>query len=137
MRSELTVFPIVNGRARRAGFTLIELLVVLAIISLLLSIAMPRFYQTTDMAKERVLVENLRLTRSAIDKFYEDNKRYPTTIDELVQRRYLRAAPIDPMTRSSNSWLVIPPPGSLGEGVYDISSGTPGAMRDGRPYASL
>ncbi|XHO07821.1 hypothetical protein ACEQUB_p01068 (plasmid) [Ralstonia syzygii] len=52
-----------------AGFTLVELLVVLAIVAVLLTIAVPRYFSSVDRAKETVLVENLRTTRDAIGKF--------------------------------------------------------------------
>ena len=87
------------------GFTLIELLVVLSIIALLLSLAVPKYIHSVDVAKEAVLNENLHLVRETIDKFYGDKGRYPESLDELVNEKYLRALPFDPITGST-------PPGS-------------------------
>ena len=69
------------------GFTLIELLVVLSIIALLLTLAVPRYIHSVDVAKEAVLSENLHLVRETIDKFYGDKGRYPESIEELVSER--------------------------------------------------
>ncbi len=128
----------VNPRAIRAvkpGFTLIELLVVLAIVSTLLLLVAPRYYQQLDASKEAVLRENLRSVRDVLDKFHADLGRYPETLDELVERRYLRALPLDPMTESAATWQLIPAPEGYKGLVYDIRSGHPGQGRDGKKYA--
>ncbi|MDO8932960.1 MAG: prepilin-type N-terminal cleavage/methylation domain-containing protein [Rhodocyclaceae bacterium] len=117
------------------GFTLIELLVVLAILSLLLSLAAPRYFHSVDTSKEAVLAENLRITRTAIDHFYADRKRYPESLDELVGRRYLRALPVDPLAESATAWLLIAPPPELEGRIADLRSRAPGVGRNGRPYA--
>ncbi len=120
------------------GFTLIELLVVLSILALLLTLAVPKFIHSIDVAKEAVLSENLRLVRETIDKFYGDKGRYPEILDELVSERYLRALPQDPITGSASTWTLIPPESSDDAGgVYDIRSGAPGTTADGRPFAEL
>ncbi len=121
--------------AGKHGFTLIELLVVLAILALLLTIAVPRFFRGIDQSKETVLRENLHITRDIIDKFYGDNGRYPASLDELVQRRYLRALPRDPITESPATWLLVEP--EKGSGVYDLHSGAAGNTRSGIPFGQL
>jgi general secretion pathway protein G len=119
------------------GFTLIELLVVLAIVALLLSVAAPRYFQSVEHAKQTVLAENLRQTREIIDKFFADSGRYPETLDELVEKNYLKALPFDPVAASATSWvLVAPKPGYRGK-VYDLRSGAQGADRYGRAFAEL
>ena len=122
---------------RPRGFTLIELLVVLAIVALLLTLALPRYLGSAEQAKERVLVENLRVTRDAIDKFHGDTGKYPQDLDELVSRRYLRALPLDPLTGRRDGWTVLPPPDARGSGVWDIRSSAPGTAHDGQPFAEL
>lgn len=128
--------PIHAGHARpRRGYTLIELLVVMAAIGLLLAIAAPRYVQHVDRAREVVLRENLRATRDAIDKFYGDRLRYPKDLAELVQERYLRELPLDPMLDRRDAWQLLPPPHGS-EQVQDVRSVAPGVGRDGTPYVS-
>jgi general secretion pathway protein G len=125
--------------AHVAGFTLIELLVVLSIVALLLTITLPRYFNSMDASKESVLVENLRTTREAIDKFYADTARYPESLDELVTKRYLRSLPNDPVLGTSDAWTLIPPAGgATGKGnIYDLKSSADGLSRHGRPFNEL
>lgn len=119
---------------RQHGFTLIELLVVLTIIATLLSIAAPRYIGSVDKAKEAVLKENLASLRMAIDKFAGDTGQYPSTLDELVSRRYLRGIPVDPITDSTRTWI-LRAPDSTSKGIFDVKSGASGLSRDGTPYS--
>ena len=119
----------------RKGFTLIELLVVLAIVSTLVLLVTPRYFHKVDGAKETVLRDNLRAVRDVIDKFYGDNGRYPDTLDELVNKKYLRTLPVDPITESASTWELVPVPDGYKGTVSDIRSGAPGVARDGRKYA--
>lgn len=106
------------------GFTLIELVVVMATIALLLTLAVPRYFHTLDNGRVTVQRQNLATIRDAIDKFYGDQARYPASLDELVQKRYLRAVPVDPLTEHAD-WVVIAPQDpALGE-VFDVRSAKP------------
>lgn len=118
------------------GFTLIEILVVLAIVALLLTLALPRYFQSIDYSKESVLRENLRTVRDTIDKYYGDTGQYPESLDELVEKKYLRAAPVDPVTNSTTTWTIISPEEPADGSVYDIKSGAPGSGSDGTPYSA-
>jgi len=122
---------------RTRGFTLIELLVVLTIVALMLTIAVPRYFQSIDVAKETVLVENLRVMRETIDRFYGDTGRYPDSLNELVTRRYLRSVPIDPMTDSTDTWVIVPQDEKTRKGVYNVKSGARGNGRAGKPLAEF
>ena len=125
-------------RSRRArGFTLIELLVVLTIIALLLSIALPRYFNHLESSRETILKQDLSVMRDAVDKFYGDNGRYPDSLEELVNARYLRSVPVDPITESATTWRTEPPPDGESSGVYDIRSGAEGATRNGMAYGDL
>jgi general secretion pathway protein G len=121
--------------AQRRGFTLIELLVVLGIIALLLTLAVPRFFPSIDKTKETILADNLRNTREVIGQYYSDTGRYPDSLDQLVEKKYLRNLPLDPLTESSGTWTVVPPEDGASGGVYDIRSGAPGVDRSGKSYA--
>ncbi|MCB1948883.1 type II secretion system protein [Nitrosomonas sp.] len=116
------------------GFTLIELLVVMAIIATLLSIVAPRYFNSVEKAKEAVLRQDLKIMRDAIDQFYADFGKYPLDLEELVDRRYLRSIPIDPMTESDTTWIGMPSPNEEEEGVYDVHSGFTGRALDGTFY---
>jgi general secretion pathway protein G len=117
------------------GFTLIELLVVMAIIAMLLTLAMPRYFHSVDKSREAVLRHDLQTMRDAIDKFFADRGRYPARLEELAERRYVRSVPVDPITDSASTWVVVAPPeGVAFEGVYDVRSGALGNSVDGTPY---
>jgi general secretion pathway protein G len=120
---------------RSRGFTLIELLVVLGIVALLLTLAVPRFFPKIDSTKETILAENLRNTRAVIDQFHEDTGRYPESLQQLVEKKYLPALPFDPIADSDSAWIVVPPEGGDKGGVYDLHSGAPGTGRNGKAYA--
>jgi general secretion pathway protein G len=124
---------------RRRGFTLIELLVVLAVIALLLALAAPRYFDHIQRSREAVLRENLGVMRDAIDKYHADRGRYPDALSDLVTRRYLRAVPMDPITDSRETWVLLPPPtgtATAGGAVYDVRSSAPGTGADGTPFES-
>jgi general secretion pathway protein G len=122
-------------RRKHQGFTLIELIVVMTIISLLLTLAAPRYFRSIDKSKETVLKANLFATRDALDKFHADTGKYPAQLAELVEKRYLRTLPWDPITERSDSWVLVPPADGQDGGVYNITSGAEGAGADGVPYA--
>lgn len=119
--------------ASRKGFTLIELMVVMAVLALLATLVAPRVIGHVARAKEETLQHNLQAVRQAIDKHYSDTGRYPLTLDELVTKRYLRKAPVDPVTGRADSWKLVP--ASEGTGIADIHSGAEGNGQDGTPYA--
>ena len=89
------------------GFTLVELLVVMAIIGILASIAIPQLVKTPQRAREAALRENLFTFRSCIDQYKADKGRYPESLEVLVQEKYIRKIPIDPMTKSSDTWEIV------------------------------
>ena len=128
--------PSARANSQR-GFTLIELVVVMAIVALLASIAAPRYFNSVERAKERVLMQNLNLMRDAIDKFHGDTGAYPATLAELASKRYLRKIPEDPLTGSEVTWVVVGPPAGGGSaGVYDVKSGATGVALDGTAYGA-
>lgn len=118
------------------GFTLIELMVVMAAIGLLLAITVPRYAEHVDRAREVVLRQNLAAVRDAIDKFYADRGRYPAALQELVQARYLRQLPVDPVTDRVDTWVLVGSDSGGATGVSDLHSGAAGKARDGSAYAS-
>lgn len=117
--------------AKAPGFTLIELMVALAILATILTLAVPRYFNQVDAARESVLREDLYVMRDAIDKHYMDNGKYPNLLEDLVAARYLRSIPKDPMTDKADSWIIVPPQESSLGAVFDVHSGAPGKARDG------
>ena len=124
-----------SGRTSRAcGFTLIELLVVMVIIATLLTIAAPRYFRSVERAKEAVLVQDLAVLRDAIDKFQADRARYPESLDELAVERYIRGVPVDPITKSRDTWVAVASEDPELPGVRDVRSGAETLSSRGIPY---
>jgi general secretion pathway protein G len=134
----LMLLPVERNRRQR-GFTLIELLIVMSIIGILLSIAVPSYQRSVIKAREAVLMEDLYQMRRAIDGYFVDHIKYPESLDELVEHKYLRTIPTDPFTQSSESWQTLAPSPTLeGEiaegGVEDVRSGSDFVGLNGTPY---
>jgi general secretion pathway protein G len=129
-----------NPRVSRAqflslGFTLIELIVVVAIVGVLLTLVTPRYFKSIDRSKETVLKTNLGATRDALDKFYSDTGKFPESLADLVDKRYLRTLPFDPITDSADTWTIVAPPDGQPGAVYNVFSGASGTGSNGVPYA--
>jgi general secretion pathway protein G len=125
--------PIKRGKHHpQCGFTLIELMIVMSILGLLLSIALPKYFQGLERAKESVLTQDLKILREAIDHFYQDKGIYPDQINDLVSYQYLKEIPVDPITGSRSTWIII----TQGDNhqVYDIKSGSEKLSSNGKPY---
>jgi general secretion pathway protein G len=124
------------GRTATHGFTLIELLIVMAIIGLLLSIAVPRYFRSLQHARETVLKQDLSILREAIDKYYADLNEYPEKLPDLVDKRYVRSVPVDPFTRLADTWTVVASDDPDHPGIRDVLSGAPDIASNGTPVAS-
>ena len=132
--------PIADRRCER-GFTLIELMVVISIIIILVSIAVPSYQQHVRKAREAVLREDLYQMRNAIDQYSLDKLRAPQSLDDLVSAGYLRELPLDPITSSRETWVVVQEDVVLSvdqnqPGITDVHSGATGTASDGSPYSS-
>ena len=127
-----------NVAKAQRGFTLLELLIVVALIGIIAALAVPQFKHTPLKAKEAVLKEDLYILRDVIDQHYTDKGKYPSTLQDLVETGYLRKIPNDPITGSSETWVIETVPAEEGEeegGVYDVHSGAPGTALDGTSYS--
>lgn len=130
---------LLHGTTNRKGFTLIELMIVMTIVGILAAIAVPNYKWGVIKAKEAVLKEELYNWGTVIDHFYADHGKYPDSLQELVEKKYLRDIPKDPITKSKETWVVLPPPSSEDGGeikgsVYEVHSGSDLVGSDGRPY---
>jgi general secretion pathway protein G len=130
----------VRANQRQRGFTLVELLVVLSLISLLAGMAVVQHRNAIRRSEESVLKTDLWRLRDAIDQYYADKGKYPSSLDTLVSDGYMRSIPEDPLTKSRDTWQTVPaepdPNNPSAEpGIYDVKSGAPGAALDGSTYA--
>lgn len=122
----------VNRRIYR-GFTLVELLLVLFLVALLASLVMPVATRSVDQAKESALKADLQVLRKAIDDYYANTGSYPASLSILVEKRYIRRVPVDPLTDRETTWIEIRVEDS-GGGIRDVHSGAEGSASDGKPY---
>jgi general secretion pathway protein G len=78
-----------GARDRRGGFTLVELLVVLVILGLVMGLVGPRVLGYLSSSRDRTARLQIEAFASALDLFYLDFGRYPTTsegLDALVHK---------------------------------------------------
>ena len=130
-------------RTRRKGFTLIELLVVVAIIGILTAVALPNLAKTPKRAREAALKQDLYTFRTCIDQYFADKGKYPESLQVLVAERYIRKIPVDPFTKSADTWVVTMEEPDAADtspdhqlGIVDVKSGSKEAGLDGTPFSS-
>jgi len=139
--------PAIRTRSQ-GGFTLIELMVVVAIIGILAVVALPAMRTAPLKAREAVLKADLYQIRSCIDQYLGDKGQYPESLEGLVDAGYLRFVPVDPITRSAETWVELqatpsdteelePLEEDLGGtvGIIDVKSGADGVALDGSLYS--
>lgn len=119
---------------------MIELLVVVSLIVILTTMGMTQYRTSVIYSRESVLKEDLFRLRDAIDQYYADKGKYPSTLDALVSDGYVRKIPEDPFTKSNSTWQAVPaepdPNNPTAEvGVYDVKSGSEASALDGTKYA--
>lgn len=128
-----------SNKSRRHGYTLIELIIVMAIISILVSIAVPLYQKSLIRTKESMLHSHLQTLRIVIDEFTFDKKKAPQTLEDLVAEGYLRAVPLDPIT-GQNQWRTIIEDSlsavdQTQPGIYDVRSTSDLTSLEGTPYS--
>ncbi len=123
------------------GFTLIEMIIVFALIGILVGLGLPQYQSAARRAREAVLKEDLFQFRKLIDHYYQDKGKYPASLQILVDEKYLRSIPIDPMTQSATAWVEVRETPSAEDltsieslGVIDVKSGSEAKSLDGTPY---
>ena len=129
------------SRNNQAGFTLVELMIVMAIIGVLLAVAIPSYVGAVRQAREAVLKEDLHVMRSAIDSYTADKQKAPQSLDDLVSEGYLKEIPVDPMTRTKDSWQTttsdtLTSVDQTDPGINDVHSGSQEQGTDGQPYSA-
>jgi general secretion pathway protein G len=126
--------------ALKRGYTLIELMIVMAIISVLVSIAVPLYQKALLRTKESLLKNNLFTLRTVIDEYTFDKKKAPQSLQDLVGEGYLRAIPIDPITGTDQTWRVVMEDAltsvdQTAPGIWDVHSGSDQKSLEGTPYS--
>ena len=129
-----------SPESTRRGYTLIELIIVMAIISILVSIAVPLYQKSLRRTKESMLHSHLQTLRIVIDEFTFDKKKAPQTLDDLVVEGYLRAVPIDPIT-GNDQWRTIQEDSlsavdQTQPGIFDVRSLSDLTSLEGTPYST-
>ena len=145
-------------RAGERGLTLAELIVTVAILTILMSAAVPLVRFQVKRQKERELHYDLWMMRAAIDKYKDaadrgafqtkvDSQNYPPDLQTLVdgvevqgkKLRFLRKIPKDPRTGDTDwglrSMQDDPDSDSWGgQSVFDVYSKSQKTALDGRKY---
>ena len=129
-----------NTQTGKRGYTLVELMVVMVIISVLVAVAVPRYQKSIQSTKETMLRSHLQTLRTVIDEYTYDKKKAPQTLQDLVNEGYLRAVPVDPVTKRDDTWKVIMEDSLTAvdqtlPGIFDVRSGSDQKGLDGTPYA--
>ena len=120
----------------KRGFTLIELLIVIAVISILIGIALPRFKGMQDEGNIAKAKGELRTLQTAVESYYIHNTTtYPTALSALTSATpsIVTAVPTDPFSSSgaaygyvrsgtNNKFYVIYSVGPGGNGSATITS---------------
>ena len=124
---------------RRAGFTLIELMIVMAVVSVLVSIAVPMYQRSILRSKESVLKNNLFTLRTVIDEYTYDKGKAPQSLQDLVSEGYLRGVPLDPITGSADTWQIVMEDATTSvnqsePGIFDVKSGSDKTSLEGTAY---
>jgi general secretion pathway protein G len=127
---------------RQKGFTLIELLIVITLISILAAMGVVQYRNSVQSTREAILRTDLFRMRDAIDQYYADKNKYPSSLDALVTDGYMRKVPEDPITKSADTWQTVPaepdPSNPSSEpGIYDVKSGASGTALDGSSYSDF
>jgi general secretion pathway protein G len=116
---------VIVKRKLQRGFSLLELMIAMFIMIILLSVAIPTYQRSVQHAKETVLKENLWQMRKAIDQYASDKGKYPPSLESLVEGKYLREMPIDPILEKAE-WNPVmgedPLSADGAEGITDVKS---------------
>lgn len=135
-------FSMVKGQRSKLkghkGFSLLELMIAMFIMIILLSIAVPTYERSVRNAREIVLQENLFQIRKAIDQYAADKGKLPGSVDDLVESKYLREKPYDPISEKQE-WDEIQgedPNSAEGEqGLVNVKTLASGEDVNGKPYS--
>lgn len=132
-----------NRKHEEKGFTLIELIIVITLIGILVGLGLPQFKNATKRTRETALKENLFTIRKLINQYLIDKGKYPQSLQTLVEEEYLFRIPVDPMTKSTDTWIEIPQVLTMEEmaagtmpGIMDVQSSSEEISTEGTAYST-
>ena len=88
-----------------------------------------------------MLKEDLHVIRSAIDSYTMDKQKAPQSLQDLVDSGYLKTIPVDPMTRTNDTWVTettdaLRSVDQTDPGIDDVHSGAQQIGSDGQLYST-
>jgi len=113
-------------------------MIVVAIAGILVTLAVPSFQRSVIKAREATLRQNLATIRTVLDQHYADQGIYPKSLEALVEAGYLRQIPVDPITKTADSWQLVFEENAGDDeagGVFDVHSGSDQTASDGTLYS--
>jgi len=127
---------------RQSGFTYIGVLIGVAILGAMLASLGTVWHTMAQRDQEKELLFVGHQFRVALNRYYQNNQRYPLRLEQLVQgdnpqvvQRYLRKIYVDPMTRQANWALVTQIDGQI-VGIYSLLDKAPIKKAGFRPQDS-
>ena len=112
------------------------MIIVFTLIGILVGLGLPQYQTAARRAREAVLKEDLFQFRKLIDQYYLDKRKYPASLQTLVEEKYLRTIPVDPMTNSATTWVEVretPSPDEYRDAWRISASSTSNQARTKRP----
>jgi general secretion pathway protein G len=132
------------------------MMMVVTLILMVATISTPIFHSAIVRSREAVLRDHLYMMRCVIDEFTRDLGRAPLSLDEIVEKGYLKKSrrgirrlrdasalppPTDPFTGSNETWVETKEDAPLSVsqktlGIVDVHSGSEELSLEGAPYNS-
>jgi general secretion pathway protein G len=129
-----------NRRSGKQGFTILELIIVISIMLILAGVSVPLYQKIMLRSREAVLRDNLFKIRDVISRYTYDKNKAPATLKDLETAKYFTKIPVDPITGSSDTWIVkmedAPVVPTAEPGILDVASGAEGQSTEDTPYSS-
>ncbi len=89
----------------KSGLSLLEALLTITLVTIAVSVVLPVSKIYIVAQREETIKKNLGDMRAAIDKFKKEQSHYPTSVDQLIENRYLRRLEPEPF---GNKWQYMP-----------------------------
>lgn len=90
----------------KKAFTLIEIMVAVAILAILTGIVLVSLQTTQQRARDNKRVGDINQLQLLLNQYYDQNKAYPLTLQDLVTGGYVSTLPVPP--RAGESYFYNP-----------------------------